>query len=136
MFEGWLIKFGENIFPAKYITPSSYHVSPETRKIQQEWYSNRGKWQCAVGSHRRAVVSFETKMGLHQKDMEEIQRIIKSGISNENDGSCKVNIWNPETASYKQIEGKIDDIDYVMRKVDTEKKDIIYDSIKIRIKEY
>lgn len=136
MFEGWIIKFGQEELPVKYMAPSSYKIKPEEKGIADDWEDNTGKKHYDIDSHKRATITFNTKMGLHQKDIEEIQRIIKNGLISEQKSHYKVTAWNPYTSSYKEIDGKLDDIQYTMRKVDTAHKDIIYESITIKIEEY
>lgn len=136
MFEGWIIKFGQEKLPVKYMAPSSYRIKPEEKEIVDDWEDNTGRKHYDIATHKRATVTFNTKMGLHQRDIEEIQRIIKSGLISEHGSHYEVTVWNPYTSSYKEIEGKLDDIQYTMRKVDPAHKDIIYESITIKIEEY
>lgn len=135
-FEGWIIKFGETILPVTYIAPASYDVSPEKRKVIDDWTDNNGKMHYDIFQARKVDVEFTTKLGLNQKEVEDIQKILASGLLNEHEGRYDITIWNPHNSTYKRIEAKADDVRYPMRKVDSVRKDIIYDGIKFRFREY
>lgn len=130
-FEGWLIKFGGEIFPVNYIAPSSYRATPECGVVFDEYEDANGKGYRDVSMRKKSEIRFSTKLGLHQKDIEEIQRIIKNGIINESQRLCAVSFWSPKSSEYRTEEMWVEDIEYPMRKVDPDKKDIIYDNIEI-----
>lgn len=135
-FEGYIIKFGDAVFPVECLAPSSYDISPEKRSIINDWPDNNGKMHYDIHQARKVDVEFTTKMGLHQKELEEIQKVMKNGLLSEHEGKYDITVWNPYNSTYKHIEAKIDDVKYPMRKVDPAHKDIIYDSIKFRFREY
>lgn len=132
-FEGWIIKFGNEKLPANYLAPSSYWVSPEKRTILDEYDDNNGTGYRDVASKKKAQVRFSTKMGLHQKDIEAIQEIVKSGLVNEISGMYHISFWNPHSSKYDEADAWMEDVEYPMRKVDPKNKDIIYDSIQFEL---
>lgn len=135
-FQGWIIKFGDQEFPIHYIAPSSYTVVPEKRTILAEYLDMENTMHYEIHPSRKTVVEFTTKMGLHLKDVEKIQEVIRAGMVNEIESRYTVRVWNPYTLSYKTMEAKLDDIKYPMRKVDPNNKDILYDEIRIKLQEY
>lgn len=135
-FEGWLIKFGESVMPVQYIAPSSYDITPEKRNVIDDWKDNNGKTHYDIFQARKVDVEFTTKLGLRQKELEEIQKILTAGLLNEHEGKYDITVWNPHNSNYKHIEAKADDVKYPMRKVDPENKDILYDGIKFGFREY
>lgn len=135
-FEGYIIKFKEEVFPVELIAPSSYDITPEIRKIIHDWPDNNGTMHYDIYRAKKVDVQFSTKMSLHQKDVEKIQKVLKAGLISEHEGRYDITVWNPHSSTYKHIEAKADDIKYPMRKVDPIHNDIIYDSIKFRFREY
>lgn len=135
-FDGWLIKFGTVEFPPRYIAPASYDVEPEKREIIDKFKNMDNLNHFDIYKNRKAVIELSTKMGLHQKDIEDIQKIIRAGLLNEIEGKYKVTFWNPCKSVYQDAEMRMEDIRYPMRKVDPKNKDIIYDSFTIKLTEY
>lgn len=134
-FEGWILKFGTVELPVTLIAPASYDVEVK-RTVLDSYEDENNLSHYEIHEKTHTTVTLSTKMGLHQKDIEEIQTVISAGLLDAVEGKYKVTYWDPSKSEYRTMQVKLGDVKYPFRKVDPGRKDIIYDSFAIELKEY
>ena len=118
-YNGYLLKFGNNIMPNKYIT--AFSSTPNQRLETSAERDQNGTLQRATLPNYKTKISFSTHI-LHLDEKIELQR------------KCRVTYWNDETNSYYTSYFYIPDIEYTV--MNAEKNDITYQPITVELIEY
>ncbi len=135
-FEGWLLKFGTQIFPHEYIKRSGYKGTPNQRLEDNPWSDLKGYLHRDVLPHHRTKIEFETVDDLELAEKIEIQNIINSAMVNKTERKCKITYWNDETNAYVQANVYVPDIEFTVNEIDKRRKLMFYSSIRIALIEY
>lgn len=129
-FEGWLLKVNGVIFPNSLIRAETYKITPDQETDLDDYTDNLGIFHRNVLPAKASKIEFETPtIGLRKAH--EIFEIIP-----ENDDSVSIEYWNPRKFRYQSGDSYVPDIQYALKKVDEEGKDITYDQIRIAFIEY
>ena len=124
-YNGYLLKFGHNIMPNKYI--SAFSSTPNQRLETSAERDQIGTLQRATLPNYKTKISFSTHI-LHLNEKIDFQSIINLSMTNKLQRKCRVTYWNDETNSY------IPDIEYTV--MNAEKNDITYQPITVELIEY
>lgn len=130
-YNGWLLKFGNNIMPNKYIT--AFSSTPNQRLETSAERDQNGTLQRATLPNYKTKISFSTHI-LHLDEKIDFQSIINLSMANKLQRKCRVTYWNDETNSYYTSYFYIPDIEYTV--MNAEKNDITYQPITIELIEY
>ena len=122
-YNGYLLKFGNNIMPNKYIT--AFSSTPNQRLETSAERDQNGTLQRATLPNYKTKISFSTHI---------LQSIINLSMANKLQRKCRVTYWNDETNSYYTSYFYIPDIEYTV--MDAEKNDITYQPITVELIEY
>lgn len=132
-FEGYLLKFGTQILPHKYIQLSSYDTTPNQR-TELSAVRDNNNYLCRVTSpNHKTTIKFST-ISLDLAEKAEIQAIMSHGLVNETERKYKVTYWNDETNAYKTSEFYMPDVNYPIREI--EDNNIKYSPISFELIEY
>lgn len=132
-FEGYLLKFGTQILPHKYIRLSSYDTTPNQR-TELSAVRDNNNYLCRVTSpNHKTTIKFST-ISLSLDEKTEIQAIMSNGLVNEIERKYKVTYWNDETNSYITSEFYMPDVNYPIKKIEGE--NIEYNPISYELIEY
>lgn len=130
-YNGWLLKFGDNIMPNKYVT--AFSSTPNQRLETSAERDQNGNLQRATLSNYKTKISFSTRI-LHLNEKLGFQSILNLAMTNKIQRKCRVTYWNDETNSYHTSDFYIPDIEYTV--MDAEKDDITYQPITVELIEY
>lgn len=136
-FKGYLLKFGNTIFPNEYLAIDKCTSTPNTRveiEAYRDDYTQNLTRVTAPG--KKTKEEYYTKDDLTLEDKITIQNIMKSGLIDELQRKYHVTFWNDETNSYQEADIYIPDITYTRKQIDEKNNTIIYESIKIATVEY
>lgn len=132
-FEGYLLKFGSQVLPHKYIQLSSYDTTPNQR-TELSAVRDNNNYLCRVTSPNHKTTIKFTTMPLNLAEKTELQEAMKKGLVNETERKYKVTYWNDETNTYKTSEFYMPDVNYPIRSI--ENNDIEYNPISFELIEY
>ena len=96
-YNGYLLKFGNNIMPNKYIT--AFSSTPNQRLETSAERDQNGNLQRATLSNYKTKISFSTHI-LRLDEKIDFQSIINLSMTNKVQRKCKVTYWNDETNNY------------------------------------
>lgn len=130
-YNGYLLKFGNNIMPNEYIT--AYSSTPNQRLETSAERDQNGTLQRATLSNYKTKISFSTHI-LRLDEKIDFQSIINLSMTNKVQRKCRVTYWNDETNSYYTSYFYIPDIEYTV--MTAEKSDITYQPITVELIEY
>ena len=135
-FEGWLLKFGSQEFPLDLIKQESWKSTPNQRQETEAWQDINGKLYRETASHFRTKIEFETVDDLTLEEKSKIQEVINSSVIDAKQRKANITYWNDETNSYTKAVVYVPDIDFTIKEIDVESKNIYYNSIRIALIEY
>ncbi len=133
-FEGYLLKFGDTVFPEKYMAIDSYDSTDNQRT---ELKASRNAANLLI---RQTSPNFKTKIefdlieGLHLKQWAEIKAVIDGVTLSRRERKVQVKYWCSEDLCYKTMTSYMPDIKFSIAKHTD--NDIIYKSIRIALIEY
>lgn len=130
-YQGYLLKFGDTIFPNNYF--AEYSSTPDQRLDTDAERDDNGNLQRSTLSTGKTSITFSTHI-LHLNEKINMQNIINSAIVNNAQRKCYVTYWNDETNSYDSGYFYIPDIEFSI--MDAGKNDIRYNPISIELIEY
>lgn len=132
-FEGYLLKFGTQILPHKYIQLSSYDTTPNQRTELSAVRDNTN-YLCRVTSpNHKTTIKFST-ISLSLAEKTEIQAIMLNGLVNEVERKYRITYWNDEINAYVTSDFYMPDVNYQIKKI--EGKNIEYNPISYELIEY
>lgn len=129
-FEGWLVKVNGVIFPTSLIRANTYKITPDQETDLDDYTDNLGVFHRNVLPAKASKIEFETPT-IRLRDAYRIFEVIP-----EDDDSVTVEYWNPRKFRYQSGDSYVPDIQYTLRMVDEDKRDIVYDQIRIAFIEY
>ena len=136
-FEGWLIKFGEQIMPNGYLLVEGWESTPNQRTEIDAYRDGNNVL------HRETSENFKSKivMSVANLDLADKMRfldIVNSGMIDTKERKVDVTYWNDEINQYitSPTGFYIPDIKWVIESVDEEEKNIHYKKFTITLIEY
>lgn len=135
-FEGWLLKFGDKEFPMEYLALDNCDSTPDQRTELDSYRDGDNLLHRETSPNHKTKLEYNTvdKLTLEEKII--IQETLKAGLLDDVQRKYQVTYWNDETNEYESGEFYVPDIVFRQKKVDREKKTIIYGSIRIAMIEY
>lgn len=128
-FKGYLLKVGDRIFPNRFISFDTWDSSPDRRTDEDSYTDGNGQLVRNILPHTRSTLTFETVDELHLADKIELQSFF-------NRDDTTLSYWNDEINDYISGRFYIADPNFLIKSVDEETCDIIYDKIKLELIEY
>ena len=136
-FNGWLIKFGEQIMPNDFLVVEGWEATPNQRTEIDAYRDGNNLL------HRETSENFKTKIVMSVADLDLEQKIrfleiIKAGMINERERKVNVTYWNDETNQYvtSPTGFYIPDIKWVIERVDESGRNLHYKKFSISLIEY
>ena len=130
-YQGYLIKFGNNIMPNSYF--NEYSSTPNQRLDSDAERDNLGNLQRSTLPNSKTTITFSTHI-LFLEEKLKFQEIINLSIINEAQRKCYITYWNDETNAYSSGYFYIPDIEFSL--LDADAKTIKYNPISIELIEY
>ena len=135
-FKGWLLKFGDKVFPNKYLdmdATSTPNSRTELEAYRDDYTQNLVR---VTAPGVKTKEEYNTIDGLTLEQKIEIQDIMKAGLIDELQRKYEVTYWNDETNDYETTQIYIPDITYTRKKIDEKNNTIIYGPFRIATIEY
>lgn len=136
-FNGWLIKFGEQIMPNEFLLVEGWEATPNQRTELDAYRDGNNLL------HRETSENFKTKLVMSVADLDladkiRFQSIVNSGMIDAKERKVNVTYWNDETNRYETSPTGfyIPDIKWVIERVDEEENNIHYKKFTITLIEY
>lgn len=134
-FQGWLLKFGEEILPNKFLAYDDYTATPNQRTEVDAWRD------CNNLLHRDTSPNFKTKIEFNTRPVYldekiQMQAVFQSGLIDETQRKYRVTYWNDETNSYVIGEFYMPDVDFKVINVDEDTNNILYNKMRFALIEY
>lgn len=136
-FNGWLIKFGEQIMPNGYLLLEGWDATPNQRTELDAYRDGNNLL------HRETSENFKTKivMSVRELELDEkiiFQSIINSGMIDSTQRKVNVTYWNDETNQYvtSQTGFYIPDIQWKIKRIDEKANQMFYKDFKLTLIEY
>lgn len=136
-FNGWLIKFGEQIMPNDYLLVEGWESTPNQR-TELDAYRDGNNFL-----HRETSENFKSKIVMSVADLDlddkiRFLEIVNSGMIDAKERKVNVTYWNDETNQYitSSTGFYIPDIKWIIERVDEEAKNIHYKKFTITLIEY
>lgn len=130
-YQGYLLKFGNNIMPNKYFL--EYSSTPNQRMESDAQRDQLGDLHRTTLPHHKSSITFSTHI-LPLDEKIRFQNIINNAITNSLQRRVSVTYWNDETNSYKTGSFYIPDIEFQV--IDADATNIEYNPITVELIEY
>ena len=130
-YQGYLLKFGNNIMPNGYF--NEYSSTPNQRLDSDAERDNNGNLQRSTLQNGKTSITFSTHI-LFLDEKLKFQEIINLSIINEVQRKCYVTYWNDETNTYSSGYFYIPDIEFSI--MDADSGTIKYNPISVELIEY
>ena len=136
-FNGWLIKFGQQIMPNDFLVVEGWKAIPNQRTEIDAYRDGNNLL------HRETSESFKTKIVMSVADLELAEKIrfleiVNAGMINARERKVNVTYWNDETNQYvtSPTGFYIPDIEWVIERIDEDNLNIHYKKFTITLIEY
>ena len=136
-FDGWLIKFGDQVMPNEFLLAEGWEAIPNQRTELDAYRDGNNLL------HRETSENYKTKIVMSVADLDLVekirfQEIVNSGMIDAKERKVNVTYWNDETNRYvtSPTGFYIPDIKWVIENLDEEKKSIHYKKFTITLIEY
>lgn len=137
-YNNFLIKLGGSTGTAlslEYIQYETYKVTPNQRMDIEARRDSTGLLHRSVVSHTATKVEFETPY-MDSNRVDAMMTLIKNYWTSTKERKITLQYYDPETNSYKTGTFYMPDIEFNIRNIDTVKKVVNYDPIRIAFIEY
>lgn len=137
-YGNFLIKLGGSSGTAlslEYIQYETYKVTPNQRMDIEAGRDSTGLLHRSVVGHTATKVEFETPY-MDSSRVGTMMSLIKSYWTSTKERKINLQYYDPETDSYKTGTFYMPDIEFNIRNIDTVKKVVNYDPIRIAFIEY
>lgn len=137
-YNNFLIKLGGSTGTAlslEYIQYETYKVTPNQRMDIEAGRDSTGLLHRSVVAHTATKVEFETPY-MDSNKVDAMMTLIKNYWTSTKERKINLQYYDPETNSYKTGTFYMPDIEFNIRNIDTVKKVVNYDPIRIAFIEY
>lgn len=137
-YNNFLIKLGGSggtALSLEYIQYDTYKVTPNQRMDIEAGRDSTGLLHRSVVSHTATKVEFETPY-MDNSRVDALMTLIRSYWTSTKERKINLQYYDPETDSYKSGTFYMPDIEFNIRNIDTVKKIVNYDPIRIAFIEY
>ena len=136
-FNGWLIKFGEQVMPNSFLSLEGWEATPNQRTELDAYRDGNNLL------HRETSENFKTKivLSVHELELDEkilFQSIINSGMIDSTQRKVNVTYWNDETNQYvtSATGFYIPDIKWKIKRIDEAANQMYYKDFTLTLIEY
>ena len=133
-FQGYLLKFGGEVFPNKYLDFDNQASTPNQRTEAEAYVDANNELHRITLPKYRTKIEYNTIDNLSLADKIAIQNVLSQGLINSVQRKYLVTYWNDETNSYETSNFYIPDTTFQIKKITAD--NIIYRSFKLTLIEY
>lgn len=135
-FEGWLLKFGDQELPLKYLSKDGCDSTPDQRTEIDSYRDADNLLHRETSPNHKTKLEYNTVDDLTLEDKIAIQQVMKAGLLDEVQRKYRITYWNDERNEYETGDFYVPDITFRQKRVDKVKRSIVYGSIRIALIEY
>ncbi|MBQ1659043.1 MAG: hypothetical protein II059_04285 [Clostridia bacterium] len=133
-FQGYLLKFGSEVFPNKYLDFDNQASTPNQRAEAEAYVDANNELHRITLPKYRTKIEYNTIDNLSLADKIAIQNVLSKGLIDSVQRKYLVTYWNDETNSYETSNFYIPDTTFQIKKITSD--NIIYRSFKLTLIEY
>ena len=133
-FQGYLLKFGSEVFPNKYFDFDNQASTPNQRAEAEAYVDANNELHRITLPKYRTKIEYNTVDNLSLADKIAIQNVLSQGLINSVQRKYLVTYWNDETNSYETSNFYIPDTTFQIKMITAD--NIIYRSFKLILIEY
>ena len=133
-FQGYLLKFGSEVFPNKYLDFDNQASTPNQRAEAEAYVDANNELHRITLPKYRTKIEYNTIDDLSLADKIAIQNVLSQGLIDSVQRKYLVTYWNDETNSYETSNFYIPDTTFQIKKITAD--NIIYRSFKLTLIEY
>lgn len=133
-FQGYLLKFGSEVFPNKYFDFDNQTSTPNQRAEAEAYVDANNELHRITLPKYRTKIEYNTIDDLSLADKIAIQDVMSKGLVDAVQRKYLVTYWNDETNSYETSNFYIPDTTFQIKKITAD--NIIYRSFKLTLIEY
>lgn len=133
-FQGYLLKFGSEVFPNKYLDFDNQASTPNQRAEAEAYVDANNELHRITLPKYRTKIEYNTIDDLSLSDKIAIQNVLSQGLIDSVQRKYLVTYWNDETNSYETSNFYIPDTTFQIKKITSD--NIIYRSFKLTLIEY
>ena len=133
-FQGYLLKFGSEVFPNKYLDFDNQASTPNQRAEAEAYVDANNELHRITLLKYRTKIEYNTIDDLSLADKIAIQDVMFKGLVDAVQRKYLVTYWNDETNSYETSNFYIPDTTFQIKKITAD--NIIYRSFKLTLIEY
>lgn len=134
-YSGYLIKFGNDTLPFKYISTETYKSYPDQRMEASAERVSTGKLHRQTCSHTATKVEWETP-AMWSTDMDRLTALFDAHWANEQERKINVTYYDTWKHSYKTGTFYMPDPEMTILRVDNVHNRILYGPMRIALIEY
>lgn len=132
-FQGYLLKFGNQIFNNRFIQLDTYSPTPNQRTELSAYRDNNNSLHRTTSPNHKTTIRFDTiPLNLNQKKLLQFQ--MSQGLINSIERKYTISYWNDEQNVYITSDFYMPDVTYKIRKITN--NDILYEPISYEFIEY
>lgn len=135
-FKGYLLKFGDQVFPNQYLSFDNNTSTPNQRTEIDAYRDGNNLLHRQTSPNYKTKLEYTIKEGLTLEQKIEWQNIVKSGLVNAQQRKYQVTYWNDEINDYKTMTAYIPDTEYPIQRIDQKSGTIYYQSVRLALIEY
>ena len=133
-FQGYLLKFGSEVFPNKYLDFDNQASTPNQRAEAEAYVDANNELHRITLPKYRTKIEYNTIDDLSLADKIAIQDVMFKGLVDAVQRKYLVTYWNDETNSYETSNFYIPDTTFQIKMITAD--NIIYRSFKLILIEY
>lgn len=133
-FQGYLLKFGSEVFPNKYLDFDNQASTPNQRAEAEAYVDANNELHRITLPKYRTKIEYNTIDDLSLSDKIAIQNVLSQGLIDSVQRKYLVTYWNDETNSYETSNFYIPDTTFQIKMITAD--NIIYRSFKLTLIEY
>ena len=133
-FQGYLLKFGSEVFPNKYLDFDNQASTPNQRAEAEAYVDANNELHRITLPKYRTKIEYNTIDDLSLADKIAIQDVMSKGLVDAVQRKYLVTYWNDETNSYETSNFYIPDTTFQIKKITSD--NVIYRSFKLTLIEY
>lgn len=135
-FEGWLLKFGSQEFPLRYLALDGCDSTPDQRTEIDSYRDADNLLHRETSPNHKTKLEYNTVDNLTLEDKIIIQQVMEAGLQDIVQRKYRITYWNDEKNEYETGDFYVPDITFRQKRVDRKRNMIIYGSIRIAMIEY
>jgi hypothetical protein len=136
-FSGYLLKFGTSTLPNKYFNWGGVKSTPDQRTEKEAFTNANNELVRSTYTKYRTKIEITLKPKLNNEQVEQIFKIMKSGLVNAVEQKYQINYYDDKEFKYKTGYFYMPDPTFpIVQIIEGNNPSIIYDSISISFIEY